>query len=163
MTPSMKPVRSGRATSSFPFESAERGIAMTWNVAIKWIMVVSGILTSTMLYAALAPEAAMRSTFGETLDGPLAEIIVRSWGVLVALVGAMLIYGAYNPPVRRLVLVVAGTSKLVFVGLVFLYGGQYLQRAGLAVGIDLLMVALFVAYLAATRRAGADVSPAAAS
>jgi len=46
---------------------------------MKWIMLVSGILTSTMLYAAVAPQAALRSTFGETLQGPLAEIIVRNW------------------------------------------------------------------------------------
>jgi hypothetical protein len=67
---------------------------MTWNVAIKWIMLLSGVLTSTMIYAAIAQRAAMESTFGKTLDEPLAEIIVRNWGVLVALVGAMLIYGA---------------------------------------------------------------------
>jgi len=40
---------------------------MTWIVAnIKWIMIVSGVLTATMIYAAIAPEAALRSTFGET-------------------------------------------------------------------------------------------------
>ena len=62
---------------------------MTWNVAIKWIMLVSGLLTSTMIYAAIAPRAAMLSTFGEALDGPLTEIIVRNWGVLIALIGAI--------------------------------------------------------------------------
>ena len=30
---------------------------MTWNTAIKWIMLVSGALTLTMVYAAIAPEA----------------------------------------------------------------------------------------------------------
>lgn len=53
---------------------------MRWIVTnTKWIMVVSGALTCTMLYAAIAPEAALRSTFGETLHGPLADIIVRNW------------------------------------------------------------------------------------
>jgi hypothetical protein len=41
---------------------------------IKWVMLVSGALTCTMVYAAIAPEAALSSTFGETLDGPLAEL-----------------------------------------------------------------------------------------
>jgi uncharacterized RDD family membrane protein YckC len=41
---------------------------MSWMVTnMKWIMVVSGALTCTMLYAAIAPVAALRSTFGETL------------------------------------------------------------------------------------------------
>jgi len=40
---------------------------MNWISAnIKWIMLVSGVLTSTMVYAALAPEAALQSNFGET-------------------------------------------------------------------------------------------------
>jgi hypothetical protein len=92
----------------------ERGIAMSWIVdKIKWIMVVSGALTCTMIYAAIAPQAALQSTFGETLQGPLVEIVVRNWGVLITIVGAMLIYGAYHLPSRPLVLTVAGVSKLV--------------------------------------------------
>jgi len=127
---------------------------MNWIVAnIKWIMLVSGVLTCTMLYAAVAPQAALRSTFGETLEGPLAEIVVRNWGALIGLVGAMLIYGAYDPPGRPLILTVAGLSKLVFIGLVLAQGRQYLRRqAGLAIAIDLVMVALFIAYLIAVRR-----------
>ena len=125
---------------------------MAWSTAIKWIMLVSGALTLTVLYAAIAPDAVMRSTFGETLDGNLAQILVRSWGVLVGLVGAMLIYGAYRPAVRSLTLVVASISKLAFIGLVLVYGQPYLATAGLSVGIDLVMVALFAAYLISTRR-----------
>lgn len=74
---------------------------MDWIVAkMKWIMLVSGALTCTMVYAVVAPEVALRSTFGETLQGPLAEIVVRNWGALIVLVGAMLIYGAFHPASR---------------------------------------------------------------
>jgi len=126
---------------------------MTWIIAnMKWIMIVSGALTCTMLYAAIAPQAALRTTFGEPLEGPLAEIVVRNWGALIALVGAMLIYGAYHPPVRPLILTVAGLSKLIFVGLVVVHGTQYLGQVGLSVGVDLVMVALFVGYLIGVRR-----------
>src|SRR4051812_5655048 len=98
---------------------------------IKWIMLVSGVLTCTMIYAAVAPQAALQGTFGETLQRPLADIMVRNWGVLIALVGAMLIYGAYRAPARPLVLVVAGASKLVFCLLVLAHGTRYLgQQAG---------------------------------
>jgi hypothetical protein len=122
---------------------------MNWIVTkIKWIMLVSGILTSTMLYAAFAPQAALRSTFGETLDGPVAEIVVRNWGALIALVGMMLIYGAFDPPSRPLTLTVAGISKLVFIGLILSNGSRYLgQQAGVAVVVDSLMVGLFALYL----------------
>ena len=63
---------------------------MSWVVAnIHRIMIVSGLLTMTMIYAALAPEAALLSTFGENVSGPVADIVVRNLGALVALVGAM--------------------------------------------------------------------------
>ncbi|MBP6821566.1 MAG: hypothetical protein KA368_08485 [Acidobacteria bacterium] len=120
---------------------------------IKWIMLVSGLLTCTMFYAAIAPQAALMSMFGETLTGPLAEIVVRNWGALIALSGAMLIYGAYNPPVRQLVLTVASASKLIFSGLVLSQGSRYFgHQAGGAVIIDLIMVMLFIAYLFGARR-----------
>ena len=127
---------------------------MNWIIAnMKWIMVVSGALTCTMLYAAFAPQAALRSTFGESLEGPLAEIVVRNWGALIGLVGAMLIYGAYDPPGRPLILTVAGLSKLIFIGLVLTYGRQYLgHQAGVAIVIDLVVVLVFIGYLIGVRR-----------
>jgi len=127
---------------------------MSWIVAkIKWIMLVSGALTFTMIYAAIAPQAALASTFGATLEGPVAEIIVRGWGVLIALVGSMLIYGAYNPPVRGLVLAVAGLSKAAFIGLVLVHGKAFLgHQAGVSVAVDSVMVLLFLGYFMATRR-----------
>ncbi|MBX9756931.1 MAG: hypothetical protein K2X80_19400 [Pseudomonadaceae bacterium] len=127
---------------------------MGWIVArIKWIMLVAGVLTCSMLYVAIAPQAALLSTFGVTLEGPLAEIIVRSWGLLIALVGGMLIYGAFNPPARPLVLVAACVSKLSFIGLILTYGRDFLgHQAGLDIAVDALMIGLFVSYLIGTRR-----------
>ena len=128
---------------------------MGWLVArMQWIMLVSGALTLTMLHAAISPSTALLGLFGETLDGPLAQIIVRNWGASIALVGAMLIYGAFRPPVRPLVLVVAATSKLIFITLILRYGLQYLgHQAGVALVVDSVMVVVFLAYLAATWRA----------
>ena len=119
---------------------------------IKWIMLVSGALTCTMIYAAIAPQAALQGTFGETLTGPLAEIVVRNWGVLITVVGAMLIYGAYRPESRTLVLAVAFATKLVFIALVLAQGSRYLgQQAGVAIALDAVWVVLFACYLAAPR------------
>jgi hypothetical protein len=127
---------------------------MNWIIAnMKLIMLVSGALTCTMVYAAIAPQAALRSTFGVTLESPLAEIVVRNWGALIALVGVMLIYGAFNPPVRPLVLTVAGISKVFFIGLVLTYGTQYIgQQLGVSIAVDAVMVMLFTGYLIGVRR-----------
>src|SRR5262245_29523006 len=125
---------------------------MNWIVTnIKWIMVISGVLTSTMVYAALAPDAALQSNFGETLDEPLAKIIVRNWGALIPMVGGMLIYGAFKPAVRGLALAVAGASKVIFIALVLSEGSRYLsQQAGIAVAVDSVMVLLYLAYALAS-------------
>jgi len=117
------------------------------------LMLVSGALTTTMIYAAIAPAAALQSTFGESLTGPTAELVVRNWGVLIAIVGLMLVHGAWYPATRRLALAAAITSKVAFISLVLSNGGRYLDHgAGTAVMVDSVMVLLFVAYLAATRR-----------
>lgn len=79
--------------------------------------------------------------------------MVRSWGVLITAVGAMLIYGAYRPESRPLVLTVAALTKLAFIALVLAQGSRYLaQQAGMAVAIDAVWVVLFTCYLVAPRR-----------
>jgi hypothetical protein len=128
-------------------------ITMNWIIAkIKWIVLVSGALTCTLLYAAIAPQAALLSMFGATLEGSLAEIVVRNWGALITLVGAMQIYGAFNPQSRSLILTVALFSKLLFVSLILIYGRQYLDKAGIAIAIDLVLVVLFIGYFVGMQR-----------
>jgi hypothetical protein len=128
---------------------------MNWLVrSMKWIMLVTGVLTASIFYYAIAPNAALTADFGHGLDGPLAELIVRNWGVLVGLVGLMLIYGAFVPPARRLILSVAALSKVAFVLLLLTVGSVYLsQRIRFAVVVDGLEVLLFTAYLLTTRHA----------
>ena len=125
---------------------------MSWLVDnMYWVMLISGILTCTMVYGAIVPQSALKAMFGDALEGPLAEIIVRNWAALITLSGAMLIYGAYAMEVRPFVLIVVGTSKLIFISLVLSQFALYGRRqAGIAAVIDMIMVALFAAYLAAT-------------
>ena len=130
---------------------------MAWFIAkFKWIMLVCGLVTSTMFYAAFAPQDALLSNFGETLDGPLADLLVRSWGSLVGLVGVMLIYGALHPPARTMALLIAGLSKILFIGLVLSHGTRFLYYAHLSLFVDAVMVGLFAVYLVASRRAVHD-------
>lgn len=126
---------------------------MNWIVTqIKWIMLVSGALTCSMLLAALAPQVALQNMFGDSIQGPIAEIVVRNWGALIALGGGMLIYGAYNVASRSLVLVAAVVSKLVFITLVLSFGTRYLgQQVSVALLGDAVMIGLFVSYLLAMR------------
>jgi hypothetical protein len=105
-----------------------------------------------MLYAAIAPSAALQLMFGDSIEGPLANIIVRNWAVLITIVGAMLVYGAFRPSSRRLVLTAASVSKVVYIGLFLTIGTQYLAKAGFAIAFDTIVVVVFCIYLLAVRR-----------
>ncbi len=115
---------------------------------IKWIMLVAGVLTFSMIYGLFAPQAQLQSTFGATLDGPVADIVVRNWGALIAMVGAILAFAAFHPPSRLVAAAAAITSKTVFIALVLSKGSAYLgYQAGVAVAADSVMVLLFLTYL----------------
>lgn len=112
----------------------------------KTIILVSGFLTGSMIYAALTPQAALMTSFGTSLEGPLAEVMVRNWGALIGLIGALLMYGAFFPTHRLLIMTVAGLSKLTFIILMLTVGRPYLgQPVGIFVAIDILTVLLFAA------------------
>lgn len=111
------------------------------------LMVVSGVLTLTMLYATISPVEATQAFFQETPEGAMASVVVPNWGVLIALMGALLIYGAFNAPSRKLALVVAGASKVAFIALVLMQGTRYLAGLQTAVIVDGVMVVLFASYL----------------
>ncbi len=118
---------------------------------IKGIMLVCGVLTCSMVLALVAPDMALHNTFGAHLEGPLAEVVVRSWGSLITLVGGLLIYAAFHPLHRRLVAAVAALGKLIFVLLLLSIGSAYLQTAMLTVVADSVMVLLLVMYLVGSR------------
>jgi hypothetical protein len=114
---------------------------------IKWIMLVSGLLTCTMIYAVISPEASVASTFGESLSGDLANTIVRSWGALITLIGVMLIYGAFNSSNRKFAAAIAGVSKLIYVALLINLGAPYLSKAAVIVGFDSIVAVVLLAYV----------------
>ncbi|MDP3740230.1 MAG: hypothetical protein Q8R02_22785 [Hyphomonadaceae bacterium] len=126
---------------------------MAWLVDnMQWILLGSGLLTFSMIQAVFAPRATMRAYFGETVESPASVLITRNWGALIAAGGLLLIYVAFYPEARSVALVFVGAGKLVFIALVLSKGQAFLRKqAGLAVVLDSLMVALFAAYLLATR------------
>ena len=118
---------------------------------IKWVMLVSGVLTFTMFYGLFAPQAALESMFGVSFNGTLESIIVRSWCALVGLIGAILIYGALNDKSRVFSISVAMVSKVIFVSLVMIYGQEFLGKAWPSIAMDCITIALAVLFLVALR------------
>ncbi len=115
------------------------------NQNIKWIMLVAGVITFTMIFALFSPHQALNTMFGLTIDGELGELIVRNWGTLIALIGGMLIYAAFQPHLRPMVLVVSGLSKITFIALLITHG--FAQKMLPTLVMDSVFVCLFAYYL----------------
>ena len=123
---------------------------MRWIVQnIDWVLIVSGLLTCSMISMALAPRFAMRSTFGEVAEGPVANLIARSWGAMIFASGLMLIYAAWHEEVRLPILLFSIAGKLGFVALVLAEPRFHRQSAMIAALGDLIIVALLSWYLVA--------------
>ena len=118
---------------------------------IKWVMLVSGVLTFTMFYGLFAPQASLESMFGASFNGTLENIIIRSWSALVGLIGVILIYGFFSQKHRVFSISVAAFSKVVFVVLVLLYGQEFLGKAAPAIAMDCVVIILSGLYLFAMR------------
>jgi hypothetical protein len=114
---------------------------------IKWIMIIAGLLTCSMIFAVFTPEAALISMFGEALTEPLAQIVVRSWGFLIFLIGTLLIYGAYAPEYRNLALVITSISKIAFITIIIIFGPQYVDKSVLTIILDSVLIIVFLTYL----------------
>ena len=118
---------------------------------IKWVMLISGVLTATMFYGLFAPEAALKSMFGVSFTGTLEAMVVRSWSALIGIMGVVLIYGFFSEKHRVFALSIAALSKAIFVALVLLYGMQYLGTAMPAIAMDCVVILSTVVFLVAVR------------
>lgn len=114
---------------------------------IFWILIVAGALTSTMLAAAVAPRAMFTSMFGSVAEGPLGNLLMRNWAFLVSASGLLMIYAAFEEPVRLPAILFAVIGKLMFAWLVFA-GGKTLASARMMAIVDVVISAVLIAYLA---------------
>ena len=54
---------------------------MSWIVTnMQWVLIVCGVLTTSMLFPMIAPRFAFKLMFGEVADGPLGDLLTRNWG-----------------------------------------------------------------------------------
>jgi hypothetical protein len=113
---------------------------------IFWILLVSGVITSSMLVAVVAPRLVFQQFFGTILDGPLGNAIMRNWGLVIGMSGLLLIYAAYDETVRTPIMLFSIVGKLFF-SVQVLAAGSALKAARGGALIDLVIGLVFCAYL----------------
>lgn len=115
---------------------------------IQFILVVTGLLSAGALLLFLAPEAALARAFGKAPLDEASLALARHWGLLVFLIGALLVYAAFDPPIREPVILVGAIEKAVLGGGVLGTGlSEYPAVRAAAIG-DSLMALIFFLYLA---------------
>ena len=114
---------------------------------IEWILLVTGLATAGALVLCLAPVATMKMLFGQAPSDALSILIVRHWGLLVCLVGALLIYAAYHAEIRVPTLIVAIAEKAAFA--LGVYVSPFRRRPTVLVMAlaDASMAAMYLMYL----------------
>jgi len=115
---------------------------------IETILIVTGLATALTIVQCLAPRRMLRFAFGFETPNPIALLIASHWGLLIFLIGALLVYAAFQPSVRVPAMVIAAVEKLFFAGLVFCGDTPRTGRLKALAGTDAGIAVLYVMYLA---------------
>ena len=115
---------------------------------IELILIVTGALTAIVLVQFIAPAPVLRMIYGEAPTDQVGLAVARHWGLLIFLVGALLVYAAFQPSVRVPAIVIAVIEKAAFALGIF---GTPLRKHSAAVAMavgDSLIALVYVLYLA---------------
>src|SRR6516164_6695823 len=109
---------------------------------IELILIVTGALTAIALLQFIAPASVVRMIYGEAPTDQVGLAVARHWGLLIFLVGALLVYAAFQPSVRLPAIVIAVIEKAAFALGIF---GTSLRKhsaaVAMAVGDSLIALA----------------------
>ncbi|MEE4301278.1 MAG: hypothetical protein V2J24_17690 [Pseudomonadales bacterium] len=123
------------------------------------LMLVVGSASAAGLLVALAPEVVLGLLLDWAPADAFGEVIVRSWGSLVGLLGLGLLYGARHEGSRRLALLLSCAGKATFLGTLLILTPELLRPLGPVVLFDGLAVVLFAIYLLRTHADDAERPP----
>src|SRR5258708_5917043 len=81
---------------------------------IELILLITGLATAGALALFLAPVTMLKVLYGQAPSDVRSLLIVRHWGLLIFLVGALLVYAACHAEIRVPTMVVAIVEKAAF-------------------------------------------------
>jgi hypothetical protein len=115
---------------------------------IELILLITGLATAGALVLFLAPVTMLKVLYGQAPSDVRSLLIVRHWGLLIFLVGALLVYAAYHAEIRVPTMVVAVVEKAAFALGVFI--SPFRRRTPVLVMAlaDAGMAAVYLMYLA---------------
>lgn len=115
---------------------------------IKPILVVTGMVTASMIAAFFAPAVVLDHLFVGVPSDAVSLAVTRHWGLLVFCFGALLIWAAYRPELRKPVLILTIVEKVALVLGILLLPLALKLGAYVAAATDATCTALYLLYLA---------------
>jgi hypothetical protein len=114
---------------------------------IELILLITGLATAGAVVLFVAPVTMMKLLFGQVPSDALSLFIVRHWGLLICVVGALLIYAAYHAEVRVPALFVAIAEKVAFALGMFISPFRSRPAVLVVALADASMAAVYLLYL----------------
>jgi hypothetical protein len=100
-----------------------------------------------MLVQFVAPSSVVSHTFGETPSGAASVVLARHWGLLLFCIGALLVYSAFDPAIRRAAVLLALVEKAGFAACVLGTSLRHRPVASMMAVGDAPMVVIYSLYL----------------
>lgn len=111
--------------------------------AITFCLVVVGLINLGPVLGAISAQR-LASAYSITLAGNDLAILLRHRALLFGILGAFILYAAFNPLYQPAAMVMAGVSMVGFVGLVLGTGG-YNEALGKVLFVDVLGIVFLLA------------------
>lgn len=115
---------------------------------IKPILYVSGAVTALVGAMQFAAPTLFLHTIGVEVGDPAGLFFARHWGLLVACIGALLIYAAPRPQIRRPIMLAGAAEKLGIAAMMAMnWSEPALQGMKLAAAFDGAFAVIYLIYL----------------
>lgn len=115
---------------------------------IEPILIVTGAITALALLQFIAPASVLRMIYGKGPTDKVGLAVARHWGLLTFLIGALLVYAAFDASVRVPAMVIAVIEKAAL-GLGVFGTSLRMHPAATAIAAgDSLIALIYVLYLA---------------
>lgn len=118
------------------------------NAHIETILIITGLATSLAIVQCMAPRPILRFAFGVETPQPFTLLIASHWGLLIFLIGALLVYAAFQPSIRGPSMIIGSVEKLFLAGLVFFGDMPRTRRSRALAVVDTSMAVLYLMYFA---------------
>jgi hypothetical protein len=114
---------------------------------IRWLLIITGVFTAASVGVFLQPVKQVAIIYGENLTGTAVTMLVRHWGLLITGTGVLIIFAAFNPPIRIPMMVLGVVEKIVLAGSILATPLRKRPIPGAIAALDLLIALLYILYM----------------